>query len=224
MNAKTFWVLGIGVLAATIIATTWAYPQLPDRVPTHWNWKGEIDGWGPKWMNTMISPGALVLMLVLTPILPRLSPKTFDIDRFRRPYYYIMGVIVLLFGYIHAVLLVASLHPKFDLSRFLVGGILASFALMGNMMGKLRRNFYMGIRVPWTLASERVWNETHRLGAQLFVLSGVIGLALLLAGIPPIWAMAPFVVAIVGPILYSYVLYKHLEREGKLGIDGPEST
>lgn len=223
MNAKVFWGFGAAIMAATIGASLWAYPRLPDRVPIHWNWKGEIDRWGSKSVNTWMMPGMLAFILGLTAILPALSPKPFEIDRFRKTYYYVMAVILLMFAYIHGVLLAASLHPGFDLSRFLVGGLLAGFALMGNVMGKIRRNFYMGIRVPWTLANERVWNETHRLAGQLFMLCGVIGIILLALGVHPGWAIGQFAVAAIGPIIYSYVLYKHLEREGKLTLNGPES-
>jgi uncharacterized membrane protein len=104
-----------------------------------------------------------------------------------------------------------------DLPRWLVGGILMGMALLGNVLGKVRRNFWMGVRTPWTLANDQVWTKTHRLAAWLFVGGSVLGLALLAAGLHPLIALAPFLLAAVVPVFYSLWLYKRLEHEGRLG-------
>jgi uncharacterized membrane protein len=90
------------------------------------------------------------------------------------------------------------------------------FALMGNVLGRIRRNFYMGVRVPWTLASERVWNDTHRLAAWLMVAGGLTGFVMLMAGLPVAAALAVLGVVLVVPVVYSFVHYKQLERRGAL--------
>ena len=69
-----------------------------------------------------------------------------------------------------------------DIGRALIGGMFLFFALLGNVMGKVRKNFYIGIRVPWTLASDRVWNDTHRLAAWLMVGGGILGFLLVILG------------------------------------------
>jgi len=104
----------------------------------------------------------------------------------------------------------------FDLNRAFFAGLFLFFGLMGNVLGKVRKNFYIGIRVPWTLASDRVWNDTHRLGAWVMVAAGVIGFVLTIFG-APIWVP---IVVLVGsmsiPLIYSFVHYKALERAGQL--------
>ena len=100
-------------------------------------------------------------------------------------------------------------------SRAIAGGL----CVMSILLGKVRRNFYVGIRTPWTLASERVWYATHRLGAKVIVASGVIGLALVVAGVFPLIAVAIAIAGFMVPVVYSLVIYKRLEREG--GLDGP---
>ena len=90
------------------------------------------------------------------------------------------------------------------------------FALMGNVMGKVRKNFYIGIRVPWTLASDRVWNDTHRLAAWLMVAGGIIGFLLVIAGLPLLVAIGVMIVTLLIPVVYSFVHYKALERCGAL--------
>src|SRR5579863_6087836 len=90
------------------------------------------------------------------------------------------------------------------------------FVLMGNVMGKVRRNFFIGVRTPWALANERVWNATHRLAAKTFVLGGLTGLAFIASGLN---GWPPFVALMTGafiPVLYSVYFYKQLERRGEL--------
>jgi len=89
-------------------------------------------------------------------------------------------------------------------------------------LGKVRRNFYVGVRTPWTLASERVWNDTHRLAAKLFVGAGIIGLAAVVLPFPLpaviITVVASMIVAGLIPAVYSLILYKRLEKLGELDL------
>jgi uncharacterized membrane protein len=90
------------------------------------------------------------------------------------------------------------------------------FALLGNVLGKVQRNFYVGVRTPWTLASETVWVQTHRLAAWLFTGAGVLGLVIVLVGVPFYFAFGLILVAALVPVVYSLVLYKRLEKKGLL--------
>jgi uncharacterized membrane protein len=158
-------------------------------------------------------------MVLLAWLLPWLSPKGFEVEGFASTFAYGMMLVVALFGFIHALSLSAAIQGEdgFDLGRWLIAGMFLFFALIGNVLGKVRRNFWMGVRTPWTLASESVWIQTHRLTAWLFVVGGLVGLIAVVAGVPPVWCFIGFMVALVlVPILYSLVLYKRLERAGKL--------
>jgi uncharacterized membrane protein len=100
----------------------------------------------------------------------------------------------------------------------MMGGMFLFFALMGNVLGKVRRNFWVGVRTPWTLASEAVWVRTHRQTAWVWVAGGTVGFLAILAGVPPLLALILVLPPLVlYPVVYSLVLYKRLEREGKLG-------
>jgi uncharacterized membrane protein len=100
--------------------------------------------------------------------------------------------------------------------RCFVASFFALFVVMGNVIGKVQRNFWMGIRTPWTLASEAVWNRTHRVAAWLWVAAGLIGVFLVLVGVPYWVALVILLVATLYPALYSLVLYKTLEKQGKV--------
>jgi uncharacterized membrane protein len=214
--------LTLAAFGGSLYVYEFEYDRLPERVPIHWNIRGEPDGWVSKhdviW-TFLLMPAVMAGTIVLTAILPWLSPKPFDVERFRDTYGYLMALVVALFGFIHFLVLFGSLEPPgtFDLGRWLVGGIFLLFALIGNVLGRTRRNFWIGVRTPWTLASETVWIQTHRLTAWLFVLIGIAGFAAVVAGVPLVWCFAAFMtVAVFVPVLYSLALYKRLERQGRL--------
>ncbi len=209
------WIIAGSLAAATWLGSLIVYPNLPDQIPTHWNIEGEPDKYGQKEWAAFLTPMIMTGMLGLFGVLPWLSPKQFEIGTFQPTYRYLIVLISALFAYIHGLILFATIGGSIDVSRALIGGICLMTALMGNVLGKVRKNFYVGIRTPWTLASDRVWADTHRLGAWCFVGGGILGLILAIAGWPG-WAMAPIIAAAIVPIIYSLIRYKELENKGGL--------
>jgi len=217
MTRKIFF-FEILLIAAALVITVVLYPQLPAQVPFHWNLHNQPDWYGPKWALYWGGPGFMAAMMVFTWLFPWLSPKRFEIDSFWRTYHL---ATLLLFGmmtYIYAVLLWADSGRAIDMGRALLSGVCLFIALFGNVMGKLRRNFYLGVKTPWTLASERVWNRTHRFAAKMWVGAGLLGLALSIGGLY-LWAALALLAAGLAPVVYSLVYYKQLERRGELGDD-----
>ncbi len=219
---RAYWIIAGLLVAGSWVLAASLYQGLPQRVPTHWNWEGKVDGWGNKSWATFLMPGMMTIMLVFFVFLPALSPRHFEVDRFRSTYLYIMAVMMGLFAYMNVMILLATwqeVHqgPKlFDIGRALIAGVFLFIALIGNVMGKVRRNFYIGIRVPWTLASDRVWDDTHRLAAWLMVAGGLIGFLMVIVRLPVSWSLGVLIVTMCIPVLYSFVHYKRLERQGVL--------
>lgn len=212
--SRATWIIAFVIIGGSFAASAYFYPQLPERVPIHWNWKGEIDGYGSKATGLFLTPAMLVVMVLVLAAVPYLSPEKFKIDPFRSTYQTIVVIVMCLFAYIHGVLLLAMRYPNsFDSARVLTSGLFLFFAAMGNFLGKIRRNFYVGIRVPWTLADDRVWDATHRLGGWLFVAAGLLGFVFSLC---KLWyvGMALLLIAIIVTIVYSFIYSKKLERLG----------
>jgi uncharacterized membrane protein len=225
---KRWLVISLALTAAAVVAVllTWwgVFGELPARVPVHWDLHGQPNRWVPReelLPLLFLMPGVMLGMVGLGLLLPWLSPKQFEVEPFRRTYERIMVLVVALFGYIHAMSLAGHLRADFDLVRWLVGGIMLFFAFLGNVMGKVRRNFWMGVRTPWTLASPAVWERTHRVTAWLWTAGGLVLGVAVLAGLPLAWTFGPFLLMIFFPVFYSLYLYKRLQKEGKLG-DGAE--
>lgn len=214
---RMYVAFAVGLTLATWAATLAIYSALPEQVPTHWNIRGEVDAYGNKTWATFLMPGVMVGLLALFRLLPWLSPKSFTLDTFRGTYEFIVAAAMGLMAYIHGLMLWAAYSGPIDINRALSSGLCLFFMLMGNVLGKVRRNFFVGVRTPWTLASERVWIDTHRLAARMFVAAGLIGfLVCLLVGGPVafIATLALIMIAAFTPVVYSLVHYKQLERRG----------
>lgn len=195
------------------------YDDLPEQVPTHWDINFEPDAWTPRdevFRYFLLVPGIMTGFLALMQVLPWLSPKPFSVDAFRETYWYIMALVQGLFAYLNVVIMYASISGSTHLGQLFLAGFFLFFALLGNVLGRVKRNFWVGVRTPWTLASDAVWNQTHRLAAWLFVAWGVGGFVLLLLGMPFWWIFLGLVAVVLVPVFYSLTLYKRLEREGKV--------
>jgi uncharacterized membrane protein len=235
----TRWLAAMLVLTVvTFGVTAWLEYVRPDLLldplPTHWNAEGKVDAEVPLKDATfylMLTPSLLVLVMLLTLVLPWLSPKKFDIYRFLPTFHYVMFLVAALFAYLNAAILVNCLkEPPFrlDIGTLIMGGMFLFFALMGNVMGKVKPNFFMGVRTPWTIASETVWVRTHRMAAWLWTVGAVVGLVLVviaavlqtILNIAMPWFFIPlfvgFMLLVLFPVPYSLYIYKRLEKEGKL--------
>lgn len=211
-----YYLGAVAVILAVLAGIAVAYPHLPAIVPLHWDAHGRVNGWGPKWSLFLWGPGMMTAFVLLFWALPWLSPRHFEVDSFRATYLYIMVVLVAMLGYIFLLILAAGLGVMLDISRAIIGGVSLLVALLGNVLGKVRRNFYIGVRTPWTIASEHVWNATHRFAAKTFFAAGLGGLACAILGAPFWLAMAAILTGALVPAVYSLVFYKQLERRGEL--------
>jgi uncharacterized membrane protein len=209
-----YLLLAILVVLAAFGATLALYGSLPARMPLHWNALGEIDRYGSR-ASAFLLPAVMAACLLLLALLPGISPRRFSVDAFSDTYWYCALLVVGLLGYVHGLVLwsVSSGAPQSP--RLLLAGFAVFFALLGNVMGKVRRNFWLGIRTPWTLANERVWYATHRLAAKTMVGASVLAFVAVLAGLgAPVLAL--LLAGALVPALYSLVYYKRLERSGTL--------
>lgn len=197
-----------------LVYSLWLYPSLPDKVPTHWNWKGEADGWSSKPVGAFLLPGLTVVLWLVFLALPWLSPRGFKIEPFRATYNLIVLLVLALMAYIHVVALQAALHPRLDVARALIGGIFLLFGGIGLLLDRVKRNFWVGIRTPWTLASEEVWERTHRVSARLYALMGFLGAVAIWLGASPALCFVCLLVVVLVPVVYSLVLYKQMEKRG----------
>ncbi|MBX7103200.1 MAG: SdpI family protein [Gemmataceae bacterium] len=206
-----------GVGASAYLAGNRA-DYFPEQVAVHWNAAMEPDRFASRddlfevfWIFPALSTVTFLIFLAL----PWLSPRKFSINDFRGIYDYIVFLMIGLFIYLQAVTLYGQMKGEMP-GRLFLGGLFLFFGLLGNVLGKVRKNFYVGVRTPWTLASDVVWERTHRLAAWLFVIAGLGGFLAVMLGVSVLWCIPALIVAGLVPVVYSLVIYKRLERAGKL--------
>ncbi|WP_026486588.1 SdpI family protein [Caldanaerobius polysaccharolyticus] len=205
---KDWWL--IAVICITWIITFAIYGRLPEKIPIHWNAAGHIDRYGAK-ATIFLSPSLTTLIYAGMLFLPLIDPRRANYAKFTGPYRVIRSLLVLIFVIIHLMSTGAALNYSIKIDRILPLVLSIMIIVMGNYMGKLRHNYFVGIKTPWTLADEDVWNKTHRFGGLLWVLAGLIGLIGSFIG--GMWAfmmfLIPLLAASIAAVVYSYFAYKN---------------
>jgi len=198
------------ILLSAIGLGLWAYPQLPEQVVSHWGFNGEANGWSSREFHAIFFPILLAVMYTLFSILPKFDPNGERYKEFTGAYLAIRNLILSALFIIFAAATFYNLGYAINIGVVVSGTIGLMMIALGNYFEKLKRNWFMGIRTPWTLSSENVWNKTHRLGGRLFMLWG---LGLVLAPLfAPILAFPVLffgmIIIIAWIFVYSYILYR----------------
>lgn len=216
MKADRADLICIAVVIVHFVLVAVFYGELPDPVPSHWNAAGEVDGYTPKPWGAWLFPLLTLSIFLLFKVIPWISPHGFRMESFQG----VVGILKLttvLFMFVVGVTVVlAARGAPFDPGDIVLPGVGVLLLVVGNYMGKLRKNFFIGIRTPWTLASDEVWAKTHRLGGWTFVFAGLVMILSGLAGWPPmgVTIVAVIVLAALVPVVYSFVVYRKLEGFG----------
>jgi immunity protein, SdpI family len=212
---RNYFLIAALLIVATLIVTLIFYPDLPSRIPMHWNWRGQVNRYGDK-LEIFLMPAAMVVVVLLFAAMPWLSPRRFEVNTFRSTYLYVMLLALAFMAYIHALHLWVAFSKPLDMNRALLGASFLLLILFGNVLSRVRRNFFIGVRTPWTLSSEKVWDATHRFAAKAFVLAGLLGLLSLVVSASAIAGLVIICGAGLASVLYSLAYYKRLERRNQL--------
>jgi uncharacterized membrane protein len=210
-------ILPIAVLVILVVLSLYFYSLLPDPMPTHFGGNGTPNGYMGKLSFFLIFGGIVLGLYLLLTFIPRIDPFWKAISPKYGLFLVFRDICMLFFAYIFVLALIAARRGSMPVEALNIGfGLM--FILIGNWLPKVPRNFFFGIRTPWTLASEVVWKRSHIVGGWMFVAGGIILIILALAGVKaeivlPV-VLAPLV--IVSGIIYPLFLYRRLQKEGKL--------
>ena len=203
------WIPAVIVIAAVIVSAV-LYPQLPERLPTHWNVSGEINGWSGRfwgaWMMPLILAGTWVVMRAI----PHIDPRRENYAKFKGAYETMIIAIMLVLLGIHIVVLLAATGRDVSITHALPVGIGALFIVLGIVLPQLKPNWFLGIRTPWTLSSDLAWERTHRIGGYVFMSIGVLTIAtsFLASAITFKVLFAAVMLSVAFLFLYSYLVWK----------------
>lgn len=212
MTYKRSLTAGFVLVVAAFAVAAWLYPSLPNPVPSHWNAAGEVDDYMAKPWGAFITPLFMLGTWIVLAALPKISPRGYRLDQFIGVYGIVMLSILVTMLIVAIVTLLTAAGAQLDLTRIVFIVIGALLVVLGNYMGKMRKNFFIGIRTPWTLANDEVWVRTHRVGGWLFVLAGFALIGIGIFKLAPWTLMAAIGCAAVIPAIYSYFAYRQVEQ------------
>lgn len=167
-------IIAIVLILAMAAIAVYVYPQMPERVASHWNAQGAADGSMPKFWGLFLLPMVTLLLILLLAAIPRIDPLRHNIESFRPHYDWFVALFAGFMCYVHLLTVLWNIGIRYDMVRMLCPAMGVLFFYSGVMLGHARRNYFIGIRTPWTLQSEAVWDKTHRLGAKQFKIAGVL--------------------------------------------------
>ncbi|MEK6753608.1 MAG: SdpI family protein [Chloroflexota bacterium] len=211
MTTKTTSIITLVLIALALLAGALLWDQLPDQMASHWNVNDQVNGYISRFWGVFLMPLVTLGMFALFLVVPNIDPLKANIAQFRGTFNVFIALIVAFMLYIHGLTLAWSLgYQDFKMSAAMLPFMGILFIAIGYLLRKAKRNFFIGIRTPWTLSSDSVWDKTHQLGSVLFMLSGAFAiLGGFFGGMTAFWLMfVPLIGSSLFLVIYSYILYR----------------
>lgn len=200
------WILLLGMWVAAGLA----WPSAPAQIPTHWGLDGQVNGYGGKFEALLLLPLLALLIYVIMLFAPRLDPGRLNYEKFQGAYTVLRLTVVAFLAVIYGLIIAAMRGHAVDMQRMapLLAGLL--MVVIGTVLGKIRPNWFVGIRTPWTLSSKTSWEKTHRAAGKILTVGGVLLAAAGLSGSQPaiIAAFVVFLAGMLGTVVYSYLVWR----------------
>lgn len=200
----------IVMMIISLLGLMLVYPSLPDIIPTHWGPDGVVDGTGPKSMLfflwAVIGFGNLLMLFA-----EKIDPRGENYAKFSKVFEIFRLVFTAVMTLMLAVNVYFVFNPRaFNMNKFMLPILGVMFMVLGNYMPKVKHNYTFGIKTPWTLASENVWNKTHRMSGPVWVVGGLLTAACgFMEGTAAAIAMTVVLaVMVIIPMAYSYLAFQ----------------
>lgn len=199
----------LGCIVLAVVTGLVLYPSFPERFASHWNAAGQADGTMGRFWGVFLFPVIMAFLFALYYFIPRIDPLRKNLESTRNQYNAFWVSMFVFFAYVYGLTIVWNLGTRFDFTVAIVPAVAALYYVLGTYMKTLKRNWFVGIRTPWTLSSDVVWEKTHRLGGKLFQATAVVTLLGLFLTEQLIWViLVPLVATAIFTVVYSYIVYK----------------
>lgn len=207
-NKKTNLII-ISVIILSFLSAFYLYPKLPDRVASHWNSQGQVDDYLPKIWGVFLMPAITLAIFLLFLLIPRIDPLKKNIAKFRNYFNWLIILIVVFLLYVYSLTVFWNLGYRFNMTLLMTPAVGLLFFYIGVILKHAERNWFIGIRTPWTLSSDVVWKKTHQLGAKLFKVAGIIAILGIFFAENALWfAIIPAIASSLFLLVYSYFEHK----------------
>ncbi|RLG56715.1 MAG: hypothetical protein DRN88_03875 [Candidatus Hydrothermarchaeota archaeon] len=207
--------VALGIILLSFIIGIYFYNQMPEKMAIHWNVRGEVDSYASKFLGLFLIPVILLMIFLLFIAIPRIDPLKQNIEEFRK---YYNGFIILTIGFLFYTYILTILWNygfRFSIAQLITPAFGILFYYCGILIENAKRNWFIGIRTPWTLSNEEVWNRTHRIGGRLFKLAGIISFAgIALQKYALFFVLVPVLLVSIYTVIYSYLEYQKVIKCG----------
>ncbi len=209
MRKSEIIVLGITLFSFIVGIYFYFYPQIPEKMASHWNAQGQVDGYMSKFWGLFLLPLILAGLALLFVAIPRMDPLKANIEEFRKYYdgFIILFLIFMLSIYFQVILWNVGIKISPNIILPIELGLL--FFYIGTLCENAKRNWFIGIRTPWTLSNERVWEKTHKIGGKLFKIAGIVAfVGIFFQSYALFFILVPVILVAIYTIVYSYFEYQ----------------
>jgi uncharacterized membrane protein len=198
-----------------IATAIYFYPTpLPNMMASHWNINGEVDGYMSKFWGLFLMPILMVVFTAMFFFIPKIDPEKKNIEKFYEEFDKFIVVFNLFMLYLYILTIFFNIGYNINMTASLMPAFAVLFYFCGSLIGKAKRNYTIGIRFPWTLADDGVWDKTHKMGEKLFKLSALF---ILLGTFFTQYAFAlmfiPLIASVVYLFIYSYLEYQKVKNK-----------
>ncbi len=211
MSARITLIITLVLVVIAIAFSLAVYNRLPDPMASHWDINDQVNGHISRFWGAFLMPVLSIGMLGLFLLIPSIDPLKANITKFRAVFNMFITLVMAFLLYVHVLTVLWNLgYQNFKMGQVLLPAIGLIFIFAGLLISKAKRNYFIGIRTPWTLSSDKVWDRTHQIGSILFIASGILALiGSLLDGRNAFWFIfVPVIGSTIFLVLYSYILYQ----------------
>lgn len=215
MSTRTTTIIVLVMIAVATLAGVLLWNRLPDQMASHWNIDDQVNGYMSRFWGVFLLPLICLGIFVLFRLIPSIDPLKANIAQFLGIFNSFILLMIGFLLYLYGLTLAWNLgYTNFQMSAAMLPAMGLLFIFIGFLMRQAKRNFFIGIRTPWTLSSDSVWNETHRIGAILFIVSGALAfIGGFFGGMTAFWMMfIPIIGSTLFLLVYSYILYQRETR------------
>lgn len=208
------YILPLLILLTSIFLSVYFYPILPDQMASHWNAQGVADGYSSKLTNVLMFPILQCIFSILFFFIPKIDPKKENIKEFENTFHIFIYAFMSFMTLLQLQVFLWNTGTKISMNTVMpiLMGLL--FIVVAQLVSKAKQNYTIGIRTPWTLSSEKVWNKTHKLGGKLFLICGILSIfSFLLPEYTYIVVLASVILSTIIVFAYSYIEYKKESRK-----------
>ncbi|MCD6274410.1 MAG: SdpI family protein [Candidatus Aenigmarchaeota archaeon] len=209
MSIRKNEIIILGIILFSFIFGIYFYPQMPEKIASHWNVQGQVDGYMPKFWGLFLMPLISAGLFLLFITIPKIDPLKTNIEKFRKYYDGFIILIIIFLFYLHLLTIFWNMGIRFDIIQLLAPAFGILFYYCGILTENVKRNWFIGIRTPWTLSNDAVWDKTHKFGGKLFKISGIVVLfGIFFRNYALFFILVPVILVAICTIIYSYVEYQ----------------